>query len=101
MKIMFRQTGGFAGLKKSFDVDCDKIPVDEAKFLQSLVDQSGFFDQPEPDRRKVLPDEEQYVIRVEAAGRWRRLPMSRSSVPDNLKPLIEYIAKRAKYEKRK
>ncbi len=100
MKITFRQTGGFAGLAKSIEIDCDEIPADEAKLLQSLLDQSGFFDLPEPVQR-VMPDEEQYFVEVEAVGRSRRITMNRSSVPDSLKPLIKYVAKRAKYEKRK
>jgi hypothetical protein len=100
VKIKFRQTGGFAGLAKSIEIDCAEIPADEAKFLQSLLDQSGFFDLPEPVQR-VMPDEEQYSVTVEAVGRSREMHMNRSSVPDNLKPLIRHIAKRAKYEKRK
>lgn len=100
MKIKFRQTGGFAGLAKSIEIDCDKIPADEAKFLRSLLDQSGFFDLPEPVQRG-MPDEEQYSVEVEAVGRLRKIYMNRSSVPDNLKPLIGYMVKCAKYEKRK
>jgi hypothetical protein len=100
MKIKFRQTGGFAGLAKFIEIDCDKIPADEATFLHSLLDQSGFFDLSEPVQRGI-PDEEQYSVEVEAGGHLRKMHMDRSSVPDNLKPLIRYMVKCAKYEKRK
>ena len=100
MKIKFRQTGGFAGLAKSIEIDCDKISADEAEFLQSLVDQSRFFNISEPVQH-VMPDEEQYSITIEAMGHSRNIHMNKSGVPNDLRPLIRYLSKRAKYEKRK
>jgi hypothetical protein len=100
MKIEFRQSGGFAGLVKSIAIDIDKIPVGEAKVLQSLVNRSKFFNLPEPVQRG-MPDEEQIFITVEMTGRSRTIFMSTSAVTDDLKPLIQYLVSRAKYEKRK
>jgi hypothetical protein len=100
MKIRFRQTGGFAGLAKSVEIDCERLPPEEAAFFRSLVDQAGFFELPEPPQRS-LPDEEQYSITVEATGRARHLYMSRSGVPAPLRPLVDYLIKRATYEKRR
>ena len=85
---------------KSIEIDCDRTSAKEAEFLQSLVDQSGFFDLPEPIQR-VMPDEEQYSISIEAVERSREIHMNKSGIPDDLRPLIRYLAKRAKYEKRK
>jgi hypothetical protein len=100
MKIKFRQTGGYAGLVKSIEIDSEQVSMEEAQRLQSLVDQAAFFDLPDPGQQ-VMPDEEQYWITIESIGRSRGISMGRSSVPTALKALINYLADQAKYEKRK
>lgn len=100
MKIRFRQTGGFAGLVKSIEIDSDEISTEESEFLQSLVDQSKFFNL-SGSVQHVMPDEEQYSITVETMARSRSIRTSKSAAPDDLRPLIGYLVKRAKYEKRK
>jgi hypothetical protein len=100
MKIEFRQSGGFAGLVRSIVIDMDKIPLGEAKTLRLLVDQSKFFNLPEPVQHG-MPDEERMFITVEMTGRSRSIFISKSEVTDDLKPLIQYLVSRAKYEKRK
>lgn len=99
MKIKFQQSGGFAGLVKSVEVDCNGLSDEEFGVLKSLVEQAKFFDLPEPDSQ-TMPDMEQYSISVEAEGRTREMHLSRSTVPKELKPLIKHMAKKAKYEKR-
>ena len=100
MKIEFRQTGGIAGLVKSADIDSDELSAEDAEVLKSLVDQSGFFSLPEPALRGK-PDEEQYSITIEIEGRSRRIYMNKSETPKDLRQLITYLTKLAKYEKRK
>ncbi|MGQ4646380.1 protealysin inhibitor emfourin [Lyngbya aestuarii] len=100
MKIKFRQTGGFAGLAKSIEIDTEQIATDEADRLKSLVNQSSFFDVPQPISQ-TMPDQELYSITVESQGRSHQLHLSRSSVPGQLKALVDCVAQLAKYEKRK
>lgn len=100
MKIKFRQTGGIAGLAKSIEIDCAKVPIEEAELLQSLVDEVEFFNLPDPVFQP-MPDEEQYSVTVETMRGSRHIYMNRSGIPAGLRPLINYLAKRAMYEKRK
>lgn len=100
MKITFRQTGGFAGLTKSVQLDTDQLPAEDAQRLQALVEQTQFWQRPEPAQRPQ-PDQEQYAIGVEAKGRSRQMHLGRASMPPDLKPLVDYLAKQATYEKRR
>lgn len=99
MKIKFRQTGGFAGLAKSAEINHKDLSKEESDILNSLVEQSKFFEIPEPTPN-AAPDIEQYSISVESEGKTREMHVSRANVPETLKPLIKHIAKKAKYEKR-
>ncbi len=99
MKIKFQQSGGFAGLVKSIELDRNNLSDEEFGALKSLVEQSKFFDLPEPDPQ-TMPDMEQYSISVEAGGRSREMHLNQSTLPKELKPLIKHMAKKAKYEKR-
>jgi len=99
MKIKFRQTGGFAGLTKSAEINRENLSKEESDMLNSLVEQSKFFEIPEPTP-DAAPDIEQYSISIESEGKTREMHLGRSNVPETLKPLIKHIAQKAKYEKR-
>jgi hypothetical protein len=99
MKIKFRQTGGFAGLAKSAEVDVNELPPDAAQAVQAIVEEKPKFSVPAMFRWNK-PDEEQYQITVEAPGQSRQLHMTRSSVPAPLKSLVNHLAQQATYEKR-
>ncbi|NQT17074.1 MAG: hypothetical protein HQ582_30230 [Planctomycetes bacterium] len=98
MKIRFTQSGGFAGLIRTVQVDSDQVPNDEAGRLQTMVDEA--FRQAIPEAQPALPDEEQYHIEIEIETRRETILIARSSVPGPLRPLIEYLEQRADYEKR-
>jgi len=100
MKIKFRQTGGFAGLAKSVEIDSRTISGEESEHLEQLLVKSCFFDQPEP-AKKAVTDDEQYSISVETEGRFRTFHGNRSTLPDAMKPLIKYLLRVSKYEKMK
>ena len=99
MKIEFRQSGGFTGLTKFLKIDSDKITAQEEKSLKSLIDQSEFFTLKEPAHR-AIPDDEQIFIAIESKGHSRNIFLGKSELPDDLKPLVKYLTKLAKYEKR-
>ncbi len=100
MKILYRQTGGFAGLVKSLRLDFDELSADDRELVHSLLEGAHFFDLPEPVAR-AMPDEEQYAITVDEQYRSRTFIVNKSAVPEDLRPLIRYLAKRAAYEKRR
>ena len=99
VKIEFRQSGGFAGLTKYLKIDSDEITAEELKSLESLVDQSKFFYVEEPVHI-TKPDEEQIYINIETEKRSRSMFMGRSELNDELKPLVKYLTKLARYEKK-
>jgi hypothetical protein len=100
MKIKFRQTGGFAGLTKSANIDADQLPDNETGMLRTWIEQANFWSMPKPSSGRSLPDQEQYSITIEADGRSRTLHMSYSSVPTELKPLVDFLRSKATYDKR-
>jgi hypothetical protein len=100
MKIRFRQTGGFAGLVKSVELDTEQMPAADAEVLNYLVQQADVFEVSISGGRS-MPDGEQYMLFVESDGRSRNLNMGMGTIPAQLKPLIDYVAKQATYEKRK
>ncbi len=99
MKISFLQSGGFAGLTKSAEIDFDKLSADQGKRFRSLVEESKFFDTPDFER-SALPDEEQYTITIATAERTREIRLGRSTIPPALEPLIEYIGQFARFRKK-
>jgi len=100
MKIVFKQTGGFAGLQKVVELDCDKIPDKEALQIKTLISRTAFFDIEQPAMNAV-PDQENYTLSVESNDGSRTMHLSKSDVPDTLQPLVSFLAKRAKFQKRK
>ena len=101
MKIQFRQTGGFAGLTKSGNFDSDSMPEEEAQELAGLVEQA---DPSKPFQESGSAfqgaDREQYSIVIEASGKKHALHLTQGSIPDRLRPLVTFLRKRSKYEKR-
>lgn len=100
MKIKFRQTGGFAGLVKSAEIDTEQLPDNESGMVQSWIEHANFWSMSAPSGRS-LPDQEQYSLTIETDGQSRTMRMGRSAVPTELKPLVEFVASRATYEKRR
>ncbi len=99
MKIKFRQTGGFAGLTKSANLEAEQLSENEAGMLRTWIEQANFWSMPNPSGRS-LPDQEQYSITIEASGQSRTVRMGRSAVPTELKPLVDFLLAKATYDKR-
>lgn len=73
-------------------LDCKKLPPKEADHLKRLIDATAFFAQP-ASLRSATPggDRFQFEVTVEDGGRRKTLEMDESSVPDTLRPLLEYL----------
>ena len=99
MKIVFKQTGGFAGLQKVVELDCDEIPDQEAAHIKTLISRASFFDIEQPSVN-AMPDQENYTLSVESNDGSRTMHLSKSNVPDTLQPLVGFLVKRAKFQKR-
>jgi Emfourin len=99
MKIKFRQTGGFAGLSKSIEMEQKSLSKEETATLKSLIEQADYFELPESTPQSAA-DMEQYLINIEMNGKTREIFVGRKNMPKNLKPLVKHLAKKAKYDKR-
>jgi hypothetical protein len=94
MQIHFERTGGFAGLRKAVSLDTESLPPEGGKKLQEMIDAAGFFDLPTkfPVPKKGA-DYFQYSITVELEGKKHTVQVADPFVPDNLRPLIQYLIK--------
>ena len=95
MKIKFVQSGGFAGLTKEAEIDTDIEPEEEANFHQKAIEDSDFFNLQSQDS-EPKPDVEQIFISVEKEGTKHMVQLDSLTIPENLKPLVEDLKKRAK-----
>jgi len=92
MKIDFVRSGGFAGLRLAVAVDTDMLPAEDASRILQLVEAAGFFDQkPGPDQFSEI-DRFEYRLRIESqALGTRAATLSESAVPDQLRPLLDFL----------
>jgi hypothetical protein len=95
MKVIFQQSGGFAGLIRGCELNTDDLPAAEAKELQSLVKQSRLKNVkggPTPGARDLMV----YEIIVETGDEVQRVSFDELSVPERVEPLIDFLQGRAK-----
>jgi hypothetical protein len=95
MKIIYRQSGGIAGVMKGCELDAAQMaPVDRESLLK-LVEQAGVQETvtalSEQARDVTLHD-----IQIEQEGETRRLLVDDLSAPAAVRPLLSFLKKRAK-----
>ena len=104
--IWFERSGGFAGISTSVEIDSKTLPAEEARELEQLIEQSGFFDFNKNDTIPDLglgqgPDQFQYKITIEYKGREKKtVELSESTIPDSLRPLVNYLTQKARSTRR-
>ena len=94
MRITFRVDGGFAvfpGLARPVSIDVDRLPAPVAKRLRSLVDESRFFERPEPAQPKGAADLRQYLIEIDDGVRHRMLTVPDTEENPALKALVALL----------
>lgn len=97
MKVIFRQSGGYAGLILSCELDTSSMEAREAQALQSLVERSGF---PRWEtmggRTPQAADLTNYEITVETDKSIYKIAFDDLTIPENILPLLEYLKACAK-----
>jgi hypothetical protein len=97
MKISFKRSGGFAGMRLSFTIDTLSLTGGEGQILEDLVEKTGFFDMP-----PTLPsppgsvDRFQYQIVVETSSKHHAIDVGEAALPDSLRPLIDQLTRLAR-----
>jgi hypothetical protein len=93
MQIRFVRSGGFSGMRTTGVIDTQKLPADEVKKVQGLVESAGFFNLPEKfPKPKSGADYFTYSLTVEDGNQSHSVEVSEPSAPESLRPLIRYLA---------
>jgi len=89
--ILFERSGGFFGRKAKWSIEIEDLPEEEADALQELLEESDFFELPTNMVRTPAPDEFTYSITVVVEERQHSIHVSDTSMPDNLRPLLDEL----------
>ena len=95
MEIAFQRSGGFAGLTMATDVDTAKLPPDEARELERLVDcvETSGAGQSKPVGK---PDRFQYDLTIKRDGESRHLQLAEQNLTPEARALVKLLLERAR-----
>jgi hypothetical protein len=97
MKVRFVRTGGVAGMRLAVTLDSETLSAREAARLKRLIGRAASIEaSPPATGPRPGADRFQYRLTVEEGGRTRRLELDDASVPPALRPLLDYLAGRAR-----
>lgn len=102
MRIHFTRSGGFTGMKLSTALNTEELPPEQAAEVDKLVGEAAFFELPErllPERPQ--PDRFHYQVTVEAGEKSRSVECSEATVPDSLRPLLNYLTTYAMVDRKR
>lgn len=92
MRISFERSGGFAGMTRTTNIDTANLAPNESNQLSQLVNQASFFELPELITNATSQsDRFEYTLIVEDNGKQHAVTVSESAIPNNLKPLIDWL----------
>jgi hypothetical protein len=95
MKITFLESGGFAGGLRGCRLDAAGLSPADLATLEQLVAASGL-DASSKRFSSSGRDRRQYDLAIEAAGRVVRVSCDESGLPAEARPLVEFLAARAR-----
>ena len=100
MKIHYEQSGGYAGLKLDAMIDSDSLPLNEARSLAKIIDESNFFSISPITQSPRGADYIRYKIMVEIdEDKKHTVETTDVTTPVQLKTLIQYLTKKSISEK--
>jgi len=100
MRIIFERSGGIMGLKSSLTIKLDDLPLDQAETLRRLLDESNFFKLTENPPTRPNPDGFQYTLTVETDTAKHTVHTSDTSAPEELRPLLQELSRRARAQRK-
>jgi hypothetical protein len=95
MKIKFRQSGGYAGLRMGCDLDTKLLSPEAATQLESLVNTSGIL-QANSGRSENAADLISYEIEIETNQGTHQVTFDDLTLPENVLPLLDHLQSQAK-----
>lgn len=95
MKITFRQSGGYAGLRMGCELDTNLLTLEEATQLESLVEKSGIL-QIQTALSTNTADLINYEITIETEEGKHQVTFDDLTLPESVVPLLDYLQSHAK-----
>jgi hypothetical protein len=98
MRIEYKCSGGFGGLRLAYQGETDELPSKQAKELADLVEAAGIFEiSPKQLRQKSpnIPDDFSCQLTVFKAGKRKTLTFNELGAPENLRRLSVHLRKLA------
>ncbi len=97
MRISFERTGGFAALTLKATLDSEALQPSQFRRLQTLLEQSHFFDLPLKLEGPVeRPDRFHYRLTVENNNCVHTVQASEDAVPTEMRPLLDWLTAAAR-----
>jgi len=97
MKIEFERTGGFTGIPLAVELNTGKLPKEEARELEALIQGIEFFSLPK-SLVSPMPEADQFLYRVTVQKGLRKhtIEVSESAAPETLQPLLQRLMEAAR-----
>jgi hypothetical protein len=97
MRIVFERTGGFAGTRLRTSVDLESLPAQDALQVRSLLEDSRFFELPgRLVSSGAKPDRFTYRVTVESENGTHIVEASESAVPNEMRPLLDWLSRNSR-----
>lgn len=96
LKIDFKRSGGFAGVELTTRVDVDELTEDESKDVRAMVERLDLDRMQDSSSGPGVPDRFVYELKIEHGERTVDVCIGEAELPEDLKPLVRDLEKRAK-----
>jgi Emfourin len=96
MKIVYRQSGGFAGLYRGCELDVGELPAAEAAEVERLLARGrGGSETPPPPSPSGARDLTSHEVRIEGDAGETLVSFDDAGVPAGAEALLRYLQKRS------
>ena len=95
--ISFERSGGFSGIANAITIDGNTLDPEEKENLLKMIDDAGFFEL-KSDETDALstPDQFSYKVTIAIKSEEETIYIRDSAVTDSLRPLINYLSRKAR-----
>jgi hypothetical protein len=100
MRLIYRETGGVAGLRKGLDIDAANLPEEAAADLKALIAEQDrqAASVPEPAAGPARDRETAMLWLVDDAGQHHALAAAGRPIPDAFRRLFGWLSRNAAYD---
>jgi hypothetical protein len=98
MRIEYQCSGGYGGLRLTYQGETDALPAAEAKVLLGLIEVANIFDLTQKQlskKSRPIPDDFACRLTLSKAGKQKTLSFNELGAPENLRRLSVHLRKLA------